>query len=66
MNMNDVSVITLDGPSGSSKSTIAYQVSLKLGYNYLDSGAIYRTIALQFYEKTITDVGDIDLVSQYV
>ena len=32
MNINDVSVITLDGPSGSGKSTIAYQVSLKLGY----------------------------------
>ena len=39
-------IIALDGPAGSGKSTIAKQLSQKLGVEYIDSGAIYRTLAL--------------------
>lgn len=39
-------VITIDGPAGSGKSTTARAVSAQLGFAYLDSGAIYRAVAL--------------------
>ena len=38
-------VITIDGPSGSGKGTIARLLAKKLGYNYLDTGALYRAVA---------------------
>lgn len=38
--------IALDGPSGSGKSTMAKRISKELGYYYIDTGALYRTIAL--------------------
>jgi 3-phosphoshikimate 1-carboxyvinyltransferase len=41
-------VITIDGPSGSGKGTVARQVANRLGFSYLDSGALYRTVGL-FY-----------------
>jgi len=39
-------VITLDGPSGSGKSIVARAVAEKLGWSYLDTGAMYRTVTL--------------------
>lgn len=39
-------VVTIDGPAGSGKGTISKLVSKTLGFHYLDSGAIYRIIAL--------------------
>jgi cytidylate kinase len=44
--MNDVSVITIDGPSGSGKGTISRAVARNLGWALLDSGALYRLVAL--------------------
>ena len=38
--------IAIDGPAGAGKSTLARQVAEKLGYAYVDTGAIYRTIGL--------------------
>ncbi|WP_047538541.1 (d)CMP kinase [Methylotenera versatilis] len=38
-------VITIDGPSASGKGTIAERVAEKLGFHYLDSGALYRIVA---------------------
>ena len=38
-------IITIDGPSASGKGTIAQQVAKKLGFHYLDSGALYRIVA---------------------
>ena len=38
-------IITIDGPSGSGKGTIAKKISSQLGWNYLDSGLIYRVYA---------------------
>ena len=38
-------VLTIDGPSGSGKGTIAQLMAKKLGWHYLDSGAIYRVLA---------------------
>lgn len=47
--MNDdtsIPVIAIDGPSASGKGTVAQLVADRLGYHYLDSGALYRIVAL--------------------
>ena len=44
--MQQAPVITIDGPGGSGKGTICRLVSQKLGWHLLDSGAIYRVLAL--------------------
>lgn len=46
-------IITIDGPSGAGKSTIAKKVSEKLGFEYLDTGAMYRSITLFLLENGI-------------
>lgn len=40
-------IITLDGPAGAGKSTIAKQLALRLGVSYLDTGAMYRALTLK-------------------
>ncbi len=44
--MSDVPVIAIDGPSASGKGTIASLVARRLGFHYLESGALYRVLAL--------------------
>lgn len=44
-------VITIDGPSGSGKGTISRLLARKLGYNYLDTGALYRAVAWKVREE---------------
>ena len=44
--MNRKLTIAIDGPAGSGKSSVARLVAQKLGYRYLDSGAMYRALAL--------------------
>ncbi len=44
-------VITIDGPSGSGKSTVSRLVAEKLGYGYLDTGALYRAVAWKVKEE---------------
>lgn len=44
--MNQVSIVTVDGPSGSGKGTISQRVARTLGWHFLDSGAIYRVLGL--------------------
>ena len=46
-------VVTIDGPAGSGKGTISKLVSKTLGFRYLDSGAIYRIIALNAKTKNL-------------
>ena len=46
-------VVTIDGPAGSGKGTISKLVSKTLGFHYLDSGAIYRIIALNAKTKNL-------------
>ena len=56
-------IITIDGPSGVGKGTIALMVADYLGYNYLDSGSLYRSLALALSEKNIDltkDINDIE------
>jgi CMP/dCMP kinase len=46
-------IIAIDGPAGSGKSTVARRVAAMLGYLYLDSGAMYRAVALKALRKNI-------------
>ncbi len=45
--------IAIDGPSGAGKSTIAKRIAKQLGYIYVDTGAMYRAMALYFLRKNI-------------
>ena len=67
--------IAIDGPAGAGKSTIAKKAAKKLDFIYVDTGAMYRAIALYFIrngvnaedEKTISEkCGDIDVSIDYV
>jgi cytidylate kinase len=40
-------IIAIDGPAGSGKSTVAKLVALKLGFAYLDTGAMYRAVTVR-------------------
>src|SRR5215207_4661132 len=50
-------VIAIDGPAGAGKSTVAHGVAEALGFTYLDSGAMYRCVALEALRRGI-DVDD--------
>ncbi|HAQ27377.1 MAG TPA: cytidylate kinase, partial [Pseudomonas sp.] len=43
--ISQIPVITIDGPSGSGKGTVAALLAAKLGWKFLDSGALYRLLA---------------------
>lgn len=51
-------IITIDGPAGSGKSTTAKLIAAKLGYTYLDTGAMYRAITYLALKKNLTDNED--------
>ena len=44
-------IITVDGPSGVGKGTIAIMIAEYFNYKYLDSGSLYRSLALALFEK---------------
>ena len=46
-------VIAIDGPSGSGKGTVAQRVAAALGFHYLDSGALYRLVALHAIRRRV-------------
>ena len=46
MSHSHIPVITIDGPTASGKGTVAHKVADRLGFHYLDSGALYRLTAL--------------------
>src|SRR5881398_107046 len=41
-----VPIVAIDGPAGAGKSTVARQLARRLGFSIIDTGAIYRTVAL--------------------
>ncbi len=57
MGNNNIPVIAIDGPSASGKGTVARRVSESLGFHYLDSGTLYRLVAL-VASRTGVDLAD--------
>ena len=57
--------IAIDGPAGAGKSTIARRLAKELGYHYVDTGAIYRTVAY-FFELWGVAPKDIDGITRYI
>lgn len=57
--------IAIDGPAGAGKSTIARQLAADLGYRYVDTGAIYRTVAY-FMDLWGVSPKDVDGVNRYI
>lgn len=55
--------IAIDGPAGAGKSTVAKQVAKELGYIYVDTGAMYRAMALYFLRQGI-EPGDEAAISE--
>ena len=57
--------IAIDGPAGAGKSTIAKALAKELGYHYVDTGAIYRTVAY-FLDILGVSPKDVDGVERYI
>ena len=57
----NVPVLTIDGPSGAGKGTVSRAVAKKMGWNYLDSGSIYRSLAIAVLKRKC-DVTDVESV----
>ena len=58
-------IVTIDGPSGTGKTTIAQRVALKLGFNYFDTGALYRAFAW-FLLDTKVDLSDLAQIEKNI
>jgi len=50
----DIPVITVDGPGGSGKGTIAMRLAEQLGWHFLDSGALYRLVAVAAMDRNVS------------
>lgn len=61
MSVSAIPVIAIDGPSASGKGTIAAAVAQRLGFHYLDSGALYRIVGLVAGERGINLDNDLEV-----
>lgn len=50
--------VAVDGPAGSGKSTITKMVAKDLGYNYVDTGAMYRGLTYDFLKNNLTELDE--------
>jgi cytidylate kinase len=62
INSSNIPVIAIDGPTASGKGTVAQQVAKRLGYHYLDSGALYRLVGLASFKRGISTASEADLI----
>lgn len=53
-------IITIDGPSGAGKGTVAYRLAEHFGFELLDSGALYRIVGLMAFKNGLLDGAEID------
>src|ERR1700687_4041346 len=56
-------IVAIDGPAGAGKSTIARSLARRLGFTYIDSGAMYRAVALWALRAGF-DLDDLHLLEQ--
>ena len=60
--MTSIPVLTLDGPGGAGKGTVGREAAARLGWHYLDSGALYRVVALASLRQGL-DAADTDAIA---
>ena len=53
--------VAVDGPAGSGKSTITKMVAKDLGYNYVDTGAMYRALTYNFLKNNLTELNEVKI-----
>ncbi|QDU11319.1 (d)CMP kinase [Gimesia aquarii] len=61
-------IVTIDGPAGSGKSTAARGLSQRLGFEFLDTGAMYRCVAWSVLDQNVdpTDEEAVEVISQQI
>src|SRR5437764_15104499 len=57
--MSQPLIIAIDGPSGAGKSTLGRMLARELGLLYIDTGSMYRAVALAVIESTINESDDV-------
>ena len=57
-------IIAIDGPSGSGKSTLGRVLARELGLLYIDTGSMYRAVALAVIESTMNERDDVPSVTE--
>ncbi len=60
-NTTDAPVITIDGPSGSGKGTVSRRIASHLGWHFLDSGALYRLVALVVLKRQLDFLDEVSI-----
>ena len=60
--MNKTVVVTIDGPAGAGKSTVAKQLAKAMSFSYLDTGAMYRALTLKAMREKVNLESEADLV----
>ena len=58
-------IVTVDGPAGAGKSSVSREVAKRLGFAFLDTGALYRAVALAA-EWDGTDIGDLPALEAWL
>ena len=58
-----IPVLTIDGPSGAGKGTVSRLVAKKLGWNYLDSGSIYRSLAIALLKRSVDLTNEAEIIN---
>lgn len=58
-------IVTIDGPAGTGKSSVARELAARLGFRFLDTGAMYRTVALVVHERQL-DPAEVERVAAAV
>jgi len=60
-------IITIDGPAGTGKSTVARKVAERLGFDFLDTGAMYRAVALEALRRkaNLSDARELGFIARH-
>ena len=61
--LSKTAAVAIDGPAGSGKSTVSRLVAAKLGYVYIDTGAMYRALTLKAMNEDVDLSSEEDIIS---